>query len=90
MHTHNPAWSPDGQWIYFVHGTDPFGEMEVWRVQPSGKLPEQLTHQNAPVNFLAPLDARTLLYVARAEDGPAVAVGLDVESRSSSGGGPQQ
>src|SRR5262245_42111543 len=20
MHNHNPVWSPDGQWIYFVHG----------------------------------------------------------------------
>ena len=82
MHTHNPAWSPDGQWIYFVHGTDPFGEMEVWRMQPSGALPEQLTHQNAPVNFLAPLDVRTLLYVARAEDwsGPWLWA-LDVESK---------
>jgi Tol biopolymer transport system component len=81
-HTHNPAWSPDGQWIYFVHGTDPFGDMEVWRMRPSGELPEQLTHQNAPVNFLAPLDARTLLYVARAEDwsGPWLWA-LDVESK---------
>ena len=22
VHTHNPVWSPDGQWIYFVHGTE--------------------------------------------------------------------
>ena len=82
VHTHNPVWSPDGQWIYFVHGTDPFGDMEVWRMQPSGELPEQLTQQNAPVNFLAPLDARTLLYVARAEDwsGPWLWA-LDVESK---------
>ena len=82
MHTHNPVWSPDGQWIYFVHGTDPTGEMDVWRMQPSGESPEQLTHQNAPVNFLAPLDSRTLLYVARAEDwsGPWLWA-LDVESK---------
>ena len=82
VHTHNPVWSPDGQWIYFVHGTEPTGEMDVWRMQPSGESPEQLTHQNAPVNFLAPLDARTLLYVARAEDwsGPWLWA-LDVESK---------
>ena len=81
VHTHNPVWSQDGQWIYFVHGTDPFGEMDVWRMRPSGESPEQLTHQNAPVNFLAPLDLRTLLYVARAEDwsGPWLWA-LDVES----------
>ena len=51
-------------------------------MQPSGESPEQLTHQNAPVNFLAPLDSRTLLYVARAEDwsGPWLWA-LDVESK---------
>ena len=60
----------------------PVGEMDVWRMQPSGESPEQLTHQNAPVNFLAPLDSRTLLYVARAEDwsGPWLWA-LDVESK---------
>ena len=82
VHTHNPVWSADGQWIYFVHGTDPFGEMDVWRMRPSGESPEQLTHQNAPVNFLAPIDLGTLLYVARAEDwsGPWLWA-LDVESK---------
>ena len=82
MHTHNPVWSPDGQWIYFVYGPEPTGEMDVWRMRPSGESPEQLTHQNAPVNFLAPLDSRTLLYVARAEDwsGPWLWA-LDVESK---------
>jgi serine/threonine protein kinase len=82
VHTHNPVWSADGQWIYFVHGTDPFGEMDVWRMRPSGESPEQLTHQNAPVNFLAPIDRGTLLYVARAEDwsGPWLWA-LDVESK---------
>jgi Tol biopolymer transport system component len=81
-HTHNPIWSPDGEWIYFVHGTDATGEMDVWRMQPSGKFPEQLTHQHAPVNFLALLNSRTLLYVARAEDwsGPWL-WGLDVETK---------
>jgi Tol biopolymer transport system component len=82
VHTHNPVWSPDGQWIYFVHGREAAGEMDVWRMHPSGESPERLTHQNAPVNFLAPIDARTMLYVARAEDwsGPWLWA-LDVESR---------
>ena len=81
-HTHNPVWSVDGTWIYFVHGTGPAGRMDVWRMQPTGERPEQLTHQHADVNFLAPLDAHTLLYVARAEDwsGPWLWA-LDVESR---------
>ena len=56
--------------------------MDVWRVKPSGASPEQLTSQHADVNFLAPLDLRTLLYVARAEDwsGPWLWA-LDVESK---------
>ena len=68
LHNHNPVWSPDGEWIYFVHGVDPTIEADVWRVQPSGGAPQRLTQQNAKVNFLAPLDARTLLYVARPQD----------------------
>ena len=81
-HTHNPVWSPDGEWIYFVHGTGPTGRMDVWRVKPSGASPEQLTARHADVNFLAPLDLRTLLYVARGEDwsGPWLWA-LDVESK---------
>ena len=82
VHTHNPVWSLDGEWIYFVHGTGPTGRMDVWRMRPSGESPEQLTHQHVDVNFLAPLDLRTLLYVGRAEDwsGPWLWA-LDVESR---------
>jgi Tol biopolymer transport system component/tRNA A-37 threonylcarbamoyl transferase component Bud32 len=82
VHTHNPVWSLDGQWLYFAYGTDETGNMDVWRMRPSGESPEQLTHQNAPVNFLTPLDLRTLLYVARAEDwsGPWLWA-LDLESK---------
>ena len=56
--------------------------MNVWRLRPSGGSPEQLTTQHAAVNFLAPLDTRTLLYVARAEDwsGPWLWA-LDVERK---------
>jgi Tol biopolymer transport system component len=68
LHNHNPVWSADNQWIYFVHGLEPTDDMDVWRVRPSGGRPEQLTQQHAAVNFMAPLDASTLLYVSRAED----------------------
>jgi Tol biopolymer transport system component len=82
-HSHNPVWSPDGRWIYFVHGTDVNEKMDIWRIQPSGEAPERLTYQNAAVNFLAPLDARTLIYTARAEDGTGPALWtLDVPTRS--------
>ena len=72
-HTHNLVWSPQDQWLYFVHGlfqsrrwTD---EMDVWRVRPSSGSPERLTRQGTSVTYLAPLDERRLLYVARAADG---------------------
>ncbi len=71
LRRNNPAWSPDGRWIYFVSGSEPQDEMDIdiWRVPSSGGLPEPITRQHAAVNFVAPLDTRTLLYTARAEDG---------------------
>jgi Tol biopolymer transport system component len=68
IHNHNPVWSPDGRWIYYARGVEPTDQMDVWRVKPSGESPERLTEGGTAVNFLAPIDARTLLYVARAED----------------------
>jgi Tol biopolymer transport system component len=83
LHNHNVVWSPDG-WIYFAHGLDVAEEMDVWRIRPSGGPPERLTHQGAPITFMTPLDPRTLLYVAPAEDrsGPWLWA-LDVESKAS-------
>ena len=82
MHTHNPVWSSDNQWIYVVHGSDPTDDMDLWRVRPTGGSPQQMTNQHADVNYVAPLDARTLLYVARAKDrsGPWLWA-LDVERK---------
>jgi Tol biopolymer transport system component len=84
LKNNNPVWSPDNQWIYFVRGSEPQDEMNmnVWRLRASGGSPEQLTTQHAAVNFLAPLDTRTLLYVARAEDGSGPWLwALDVERK---------
>jgi Tol biopolymer transport system component len=54
----------------------------VWRVRPSGGTPEQLTALRAAANLLAPIDPRTLLYVARAEDGSGPWLwSLDVETK---------
>jgi Tol biopolymer transport system component len=84
MHNHNPVWSPDGRWIYFVHGVEPTVEMDIWRASPSGGVPERLTAEGTAVNFLAPLGPRTLLYVATAADrsGPWLWA-LDLERRIS-------
>ena len=82
LHNHNPVWSTDGRWIYFVHGLDASEEMDVWRIRPSGGTPERLTHHGAPITFVTPLDPRTLLYVAPAEDrsGPWLWA-LDIEGK---------
>jgi Tol biopolymer transport system component len=78
----NPVWSQDGRWIYFVGGSEPNDDLDVWRVRPAGGSPERLTEQHGAMNFLAPIDPRTLLYVSRAEDrsGPWLWA-LDVERK---------
>jgi Tol biopolymer transport system component len=80
----NPAWSPDGEWIYFVRGAEPQDEIDVdlWRMRAAGGAPERLTEQHAAVNFPTPIDARTVLYVARDDDwsGPWLWA-IDVETR---------
>ena len=89
QHNHGPIWSPDGQWIYFAHGIPRTEEMDAWRIRSSGGEAEPLT-QNTVVGSLAPLDERTLLYVARADDGSgpwlwALDVNTKVSHRVSSG-----
>jgi serine/threonine protein kinase/Tol biopolymer transport system component len=87
-HNHNPVWSPDNRWIYFVHGVvrewNPSSdEMDIWRIPAQGGAPERLTHLDAAVTFVAPLDARTLLYIAPAPDGSGSWLwSLDTESRT--------
>jgi Tol biopolymer transport system component len=82
VHHHNPVWSSDSQWIYFARGTEPTDPMDVWRIRPSGGSPEPLTERGTAVNFMAALDSRTLLYVAREDDrsGPWLWA-LDVERK---------
>ena len=73
VHIHNPAWSTDDRWLLLIRGfvrqMDWTDEMDVWRVPAAGGSPERLTNERAAVTSLAPIDARTLIYVARAEDG---------------------
>jgi len=82
----NPVYSQDGQWIYLTRGLETMDElsMDVWRLPSSGGTPEQLSNQHLAINFLAPLDTRTLLYAARAEDrsGPWLWA-FDVDRRTS-------
>ena len=67
-HNHYPTWSPDGQWIYFVRGNPAIHDTDLWRIAVSGGEPERLTHHNGDVGYPAPIDERTVFYVARAED----------------------
>jgi len=69
IHNHFPAWSQDGRWIYFSHGTPATGEMDLWRIDPSGRNPERLTQRNTDVAYPTPVGDRTVFYVARDEDG---------------------
>jgi serine/threonine protein kinase/Tol biopolymer transport system component len=69
LHNHFPAWSPDGRWIYFVHGTPATKEMDLWRVEPDGSHAERLTQFNIDVAYPTPVGNGTVFYVARDEDG---------------------
>jgi Tol biopolymer transport system component len=73
-HNHNMVWSPDNQWIYFVHGVvrdwnHQSNEMDIWRIPPSGGSPERLTYLNTSVTYLAMLDQDTLVFIAPEQDG---------------------
>ncbi len=77
-HNHFPIWSTDGNWIYFVHGV--LGTMALYRISASGGAPERLTQHDRDVSYPTPIDARTVLYVNRAEDGSGPWLwALDVE-----------
>ena len=69
LHNHFPTWSPDGRWIYFVHGTPATKEMDLWRIDPTGRNPERLTQRNTDVAYPTPVGNRTVFYVARDGDG---------------------
>jgi Tol biopolymer transport system component len=81
-HNHFPAWSPDGQWIYFVHGRQSVSEYDLWRVPSKGGAGERLTHRNTDVRYVTPIDSRTVLFVAPDESnaGPWLWA-LDVERK---------
>lgn len=69
LHNHFPAWSRDGQWIYFTRGIQASNEMDVWRIAVSGGQPERLTQHNSSVAYPTPIGQKTVLYTARDQDG---------------------
>jgi serine/threonine protein kinase/Tol biopolymer transport system component len=83
LHNHYQVWSKDGRWIYFVRGRPSTREMDLWRISPDGGEPEQLTRINTDVAFPAPIDARTVLFVAHNESGAGPWLwAFDLESRT--------
>jgi serine/threonine protein kinase len=69
LHNHYPVWSKDGKWIYFVRGSITTSHLDLWRISANGGDPERLTEHDSEVNSPAPLDPRTVLYVACDRDG---------------------
>ena len=68
-HQHFQAWSQDGRWIYFARGRPATREMDLWRVPSNGGAPERMTQRSGDISYPTPIDARTVLYVARDENG---------------------
>jgi len=69
FHNHYPTWSPDGRWIYFVHGTPATREIDLWRIDPAGRNPQRLTQCNTDIAYPTPVGDRTVFYVAHDGDG---------------------
>ena len=67
-HSHHLSWSPDGRVLYFAHGLPP-DQMDVWRIPSAGGRPERMTRHDSRVAYPVPIDGRSLLYTATADDG---------------------
>lgn len=81
FHSHFPLWSPDSEFIYFVHGTLP-DKLDIWRIRPSGGAAERITRQVTQMRYPVLLGQRTLLYLATDPDGSGPWLyGMDVEQR---------
>lgn len=68
IHNHFPVWSPDDEYIYFVHGVPP-DKTDVWRIGADGSDPQRLTFHDSRVSHPVLLDRRALLYLATTPDG---------------------
>ncbi len=83
-HQHYPTWSQDGRWIWFVRGRPDTREMDLWRVSKDGGMPERMTRRKSDIAYPAPVDARTILYIAPNENGAGHELwALDVATRMS-------
>jgi Tol biopolymer transport system component len=84
IHNHMPTWSPDGKYLYFIHGIPATFDMDIWRVRSTGGQAEPITSQHTRVTHPTFLDARTLLYIASRPDGSGSGIyAVDVDRRVS-------
>ena len=81
VHNHFPVWSRDGGSILFVSGSPATNELDIWRIAPDGGQREQLTHHNAIVGYVTPIDERTVAYIAADRGAGPWLWALDLDSR---------
>jgi Tol biopolymer transport system component len=81
LHSHFPVWSPDQEFIYFVQGSLP-EQLDIWRIRPTGGMPERITNHDSFVSHPVFVNARTLLYLASNRDGSGPWIhSLDIAER---------
>ena len=81
LHSHFPLWAPDAAFLYFVQGELP-DKLDIWRIRPTGGIPERITSHHGRVTYPVMLDRRTLMYLASDPDGSGPWLySLDVERR---------
>jgi Tol biopolymer transport system component len=81
FHSHFPLWSPDADYIYFVHGSLP-DKLDIWRISAIGGDPERITRHDSRVSYPLFLDRNTLMYLAADPNGSGASLySLDVRHR---------
>jgi len=81
QHSHFPLWAPDSGFIYVVYGALP-DKLDIWRIKPTGGMPERITSHNGQVSHPVLLNRRTLMYLASDPDGSGPWLySIDVERR---------
>jgi Tol biopolymer transport system component len=68
LHSHFPLWGPGDRFIYVVYGALP-DKLDIWRIKPTGGMPERITSHNGRVSHPVLLNPRTLMYLASDPDG---------------------